>query len=86
MANNKPQQSKQELPPVNDNILSLKRVHFIKDIPVFLNYVNEVVAGEYELTIKVPNGQTTSFLYIHNILTKKTCLVPLTSVASLDLS
>jgi len=87
MPSNKPQQHiKQELPPVNDNILQLKRVNFIKDIPIFLNFMNRIDSGEYELTIKTPPGSGVSFLFIHNVIAKKTCVVPLTSVASFELS
>ncbi len=86
MTNKKPQELAKPLPPINDNILQLKRANFIKDIPIFLNFVNKVEAGEFELTIKTPPGQNTSFLFIYNLATRKTCMVPLTSVASFDLS
>ena len=72
--------------PINDNVLNLKSVAFIKDIPIFLNYTNRIDTGLFELYIKTPAGQDTSFLFIKEKKTNKICMVPLTSVASMDLS
>ena len=86
MVNNKPQIAKQELPSINDNIFQLKRVYFLQDIPIFLNFVNKVEGQFYDLVIKTSPHTNITFLYITDKKTKQVCLVPLSSVASADLS
>ena len=86
MANNKPQTLQPSVPPINDNVFNLKRVHFIKDIPIFLNFVNKVEGQFYDLVIKTSPHTNITFLYITDKKTKQVCLVPLSSVASADLS
>lgn len=60
--------------------IKVNKVNFTQDILVFLNYMNRIVAGDYELTI------IGNFLYIKD--TKKraiTCIVPLTNVGSAEI-
>lgn len=74
--------SKKEQPkelPINTDVFKVKAAYFIRDIPIYLNYVNKVTSGQYVLTIK---GQ---FLFIFDKEKEYTMLVPLTSVASADL-
>lgn len=54
-------------------------VYFLQNIQVFLNYVNKITCEEYELSIEG------NLLYVFNTITLKTCAIPLTNVASMDL-
>lgn len=77
MSNNKKELPKE--PVINTEIFKLRAAYFNHDIPIYLNYVNKVVAGQYTLTIKG------NFLFIYDETKEYTMLVPLTSVASADL-
>lgn len=62
------------------NVFKVRAAYFIRDIPIYLNLQNKVTCGEYELTIRE------NFLFIKDTKKEYTMLVPLTSVASMDIS